>query len=175
MAASENLSFLAVSLSPQLIHSGLPSFLLLVPVPSLLQPLGLDTSEYPFGSLPLLTLSGFPFAVSPSSIFYLFLVPWTCLADCFNLQIRVLDALFGPCSPGPYGGNCGSQVANSLTAKGISFLANWNMPLFPKFSPLLSLSAALQRLLVECTSEKLVPRPGSAALSLAYECPLVGD
>lgn len=82
--------------------SGCSSFFHLVSVPSLLQPLGLDTSECPFGSLPLLMLSGSPFTVHPISIIYPVLVP-----KFANLQIRVLDALLGPCSPGAYACNCG--------------------------------------------------------------------
>lgn len=154
-------------------------FFHLVPASSLLRPLGLDPSGCPFGSLPV----WYPFHIQ--SYFNSLPIPgsWTCLdgefwpsdeGSGFNLQMSILDAPFRLCSSGAYACDCGSQVANSLAAKEASILANWNMPQFPKSSPLLSLSAALQRLSAGCTGKKFAPRPDFAALSLAWECPLVG-
>lgn len=115
------------------------SFFHLVLVPFLLALLKLDTSDHPFGSLALLII-WFPFR----SQFYLISLPNHGFWTCFNLQIRVLDALFLPCSPGAYACKRDLQRANSLVVMGASFLADWKMPQFPKLSPLLSLSAALQ-------------------------------
>lgn len=92
---------------------------------------------------------------------------------CFNLYVRVLDSFFWSLFPRGLCLDCGSQVANFLTTKGASFLVNWNVPQFPKCGPLLSLSAALQRLSLGCSSDKPAPRPGSAALFVAHDCLLV--
>lgn len=69
-------------------------------------------------------LAGSPFGVRSTAFLYQIPVSELAQKEGFNVQIRVLDTLFGLCSLGAYTCNGASQIANSLTAMGASFLAN---------------------------------------------------